>query len=67
MKKVVKTIKSHWFWIMNYIDKKINNWIVEGINSVIQTIKRRARWYKNIDNFMTMIYLKIWDFKICQA
>lgn len=40
---------------MNYIDKKINNWIVEGINSVIQTIKRRARWYKNIDNFMTMI------------
>lgn len=40
---------------MNYIDKKINNWIVEGINSVIQTIKRRDRWYKNIDNFMTMI------------
>lgn len=59
MKKVVKTIKSHWFWIMNYIDKKINNWIVEGINSVIQTIKRRARWYKNIDNFMTMTGLNI--------
>lgn len=66
MQKVVKTIKSHWFGIINYIDKKINNWIVEWINSVIQTIKRRARWYKNFDNFCTMIYLKIWDFPICQ-
>jgi transposase len=25
MKKVVRTIKSHWFGIMNYIDKKMNN------------------------------------------
>jgi len=66
MKKVVKTIKSHWFWIMNYIEKHINSWVVEWLNSIIQTIKRRARWYKNVKNFMTMIYLKIWDFEICQ-
>lgn len=64
MKKVVKTIKTHWTWIMNYITKKISNGIVEWINSVIQTIKRRARWYRNIDNFKTIIYLKIWDFEI---
>ena len=32
MKKVVRTIKSHWFGIMNYIDKKMNNWIVEWMN-----------------------------------
>ena len=64
MKKVVNTIKSHWSWIINYIEKKINNWVVEWLNSIIQTIKRRARWYRNIDNFKTMIYLKIWDFPI---
>jgi len=67
MKKVVKTIKTHWNWIMNYIEKKINNWIVEWLNSIIQTIKRRARWYRNFDNFKTMIYLKIWDFPILSS
>jgi transposase len=67
MQKVVKTIKSHWNWIMNYIEKKINNWIVEWLNSIIQTIKRRARWYRNFDNFKTMIYLKIWDFSILSS
>ena len=64
MKKVVKTIKSHWSWIMNYIDKKINSWVVEWLNSVIQNIKRRARWFRNFENFKTMIYLSIWDFEI---
>lgn len=64
MKKVVKTIKAHWSGILNYIEKRINT---EWINSIIQTIKRRARWYRNSDNFKTMIYLKIWDFEICQA
>lgn len=67
MQKIVKTIKSHWNWIMNYIEKKINNWIVEWLNSIIQTIKRRARWYRNFDNFKTMIYLKIWDFSILSS
>jgi transposase len=64
MKKVVKTIKSHWSWIMNYIEYGITSWIVEWLNSVIQTIKRRARWYRNVENFKTMIYLKLWDFRI---
>ena len=64
MKKVVKTIQAHWTGIMNYIEKRINNWVVEWLNSIIQTIKRRARWYRNFDNFKTMIYLKIWDFPI---
>lgn len=64
MKKVVKTIKSHWSGIMNYIEKKINNGVVEGLNSIIQTIKRRARWFRNFENFKNMIYLKIWDFPI---
>jgi len=67
MQKVVKTIKTHWTGIMNYIEKKINNWIVEWLNSIIQTIKRRARWYRNFDNFKTMIYLKLWDFSILSS
>lgn len=67
MKKVVGTIKKHWSWIMKCIETEINNWIIEWINSTIQWIKKRWRWYRNIKNFMTMIYLKLWDFEICQG
>ncbi len=53
---VVKTIKAHWSGIINYIESKTNNGILEGINSKIQLAKKRARGYKNIDNFISMIY-----------
>ncbi len=55
--EVVKTIKNHWDGIMNYIKSKLNNGILEGINSKIQLAKKRARGYRNIDNFITMIHL----------
>ena len=54
--KFVKTIKSHWTGIINYIDSKISNGILKGINSKIQLVKRRARGYRNIQNFINMIY-----------
>ncbi|HED06000.1 MAG TPA: ISL3 family transposase, partial [Ignavibacteria bacterium] len=33
-----------------------NNGILEGINSKIQLAKRRASGFRNIDNFINMIY-----------
>ncbi|PWH08121.1 ISL3 family transposase, partial [Bifidobacterium longum] len=33
------------------------NAILEGLNSVIQNVKTRARGFKNMDYFSTMIYL----------
>jgi transposase len=55
-KKFTKTIKSHWSGIVNYIESQIANGIIEGINNKIQLAKRRARGYKNITNFINMIY-----------
>ncbi|MCK5536592.1 MAG: transposase, partial [Bacteroidales bacterium] len=55
-KKVVKMIKSHWSGIINYTESKINNGILEGINSKIQLAKKRARGYRNTTNFINMIY-----------
>jgi transposase len=55
-KKVVQLIQSHWRGIVSYIDSKINNGILEGINSKIQLAKKRARGYRNTDNFISMIY-----------
>jgi len=54
--KVVNTIKSHWSGIINYIESKINNGILESLNSKIQLSKKRARGYRNINNFINMIY-----------
>ena len=54
--KAVKTIKSHWTGIINYIESRINNGILEGINSKIQLAKKRARGYRNVKNFINMIY-----------
>lgn len=55
-KKFVKTLKSHWSGIVNYLEAKIANGILEGINSKIQLAKRRARGYRNLENFINMIY-----------
>jgi transposase len=54
--KAVNTIKAHWTGIINYLDSRINNGLLEGINSKIQLMKKRARGYRNIQNFINMIY-----------
>lgn len=54
--KVANMIKSHWSGIINYLESRINNGILEGINSKIQLAKKRARGYRNISNFINMIY-----------
>lgn len=53
---VSKTIKAHWSGVVNYFKSKLNNGILEGINSKIQLAKKRARGYRNLDNFINMIY-----------
>jgi len=54
--KTVRTIKTHWKGIVNYTESRINNGILEGINSKIQLAKKRARGYRNTKNFINMIY-----------
>jgi len=62
-------INRNWQGIMQYITSKINNGILEGINSFIQTVKRKARKFRNTKNFITAIYLKCskLDFDLPQA
>lgn len=54
--KVVNTIRAHWSGIMNFVRSQITNGILEGINSKIQLAKKRARGYRNLNNFINMIY-----------
>lgn len=57
-----KTVFNNMRGIANSIYTKISNGVAEGINSVVQLVKARARGYKNIQNFMNMIYLLGNDF-----
>ena len=58
MKEAAEFINRNWQGIMQYITSKINNGVLEGINSVIQTVKRKAREFRNTKNFITAIYLR---------
>lgn len=58
VKKFAKMVKSHYKGILQFFVSKLTAGISEGINSRIQEIKRRAKGYRNIKNFIMMIYLE---------
>lgn len=51
-----KTVKAHWNGIVRFIESRLTNGLLEGINHKIQLAKRRARGYRNIQNFINMAY-----------
>ena len=58
IKDFAKMVKKHFDGIMRYWTSRLTFGAMEGINSRIQTIKRRARGFRNMDNFISMIYLE---------
>ena len=57
IKKAAYTIKRHWNGVLQWFKSQINNGILEGINSLIQAAKARARGYRTNKNLIAMIYL----------
>lgn len=57
MIKAAYFIKRHWDGIIKYTTTKITNGVLEGINSIIQAVKRRARGYGTTKHFISMVYL----------
>ena len=57
VKKAAYTIKNHWHGVLRWFTSRINNGILEGINSLIQAAKARARGYRTERTLATMIYL----------
>ncbi len=57
MKEAAKTIKTHWYGIIRWYDSKVNNGILEGLNSLIQAAKAKARGYRTFKNLRTIIYM----------
>ena len=57
--KFTEMVRNHFDGIMRYFTTKLTTGAMEGLNSRIQNIKRRARGFRNIDNFISMIYLSL--------
>ena len=56
VRKVAAMVKSHLHNILTYYSHRITNAVAEGLSSSIQTIKKRAGGYRNVENFKTAIY-----------
>lgn len=56
MEKVANTIARHIDGILQWKVSQLNNGILEGLNSVVQAAKRKARGYKK-KHFATIAYL----------
>jgi len=52
-----RTVKRHWDGILRWHDSKIANGLIEGINSLVQAAKAKARGYRSIRNLKAMVYL----------
>ena len=58
VKTFAQMIKAHFAGILRYFTSRLTSGAMEGISSRIQEIKRRARGFRNINNFIAMIYLE---------
>ena len=57
MKNAAVTLMNHRKEIMNYFHDRLTNAICEGINSLVQAAKRKARGFNTFDGFKAMIFL----------
>ena len=57
VKEFAKTTKHNWSGVIRYFDSRITNGVIEGVNSVVQAARTRVRGYRNIDNYISKIYL----------
>ena len=52
-----RTVKRHWNGILRWFDSRIANGLIEGINSLVQAAKAKARGYRSTRNLKAMVYL----------
>jgi transposase len=55
--KLAKTIKAHWDGVLRWFESGLSQGLVEGINSLIQAAKARARGFRSVRKMVVTIYL----------
>ncbi|MBT6341632.1 MAG: ISL3 family transposase, partial [Desulfobacula sp.] len=59
--KAAKTIKNHWDGVLEWKKSQINNGILEGLNSIVQAAKAKARGFRTFRNFRIVVFLLTGD------
>ena len=57
MIEAARTVKRHWHGILRWFDSRIANGLIEGINSLVQAAKAKARGYRSTRNLKAIVYL----------
>ena len=57
MKSVAATMQRHRDGILAWFDSRIANGLIEGINSLVQAAKAKARGYRSLRNLKAITYL----------
>lgn len=57
VKDFVTLVEKHWDGIIAWHKNHLSNGLLEGINSLIQAAKARARGYRNKNKMITIVYL----------
>ena len=52
-----RTVKNHWDGILRWFESHIANGLLEGINSLVQAAKAKARGYRSTRNLQAIVYL----------
>jgi transposase len=52
-------VEDHWLGIVRWFHGRVSNGLLEGLNSLVQAAKRRARGYRSTRNYIAMIYLTV--------
>jgi len=55
--KAANVIKKHWDGVLEWKKSQINNGILEGLNSIVQAAKAKARGFKTFRNFRIVVFL----------
>ncbi|TFJ92726.1 ISL3 family transposase [Lentibacillus salicampi] len=59
MIKLAQSLKKHKDGILRWFETKMTNGLLEGVNSLVQAAKRKARGYRSPENFIAMIYATV--------
>ena len=55
--RFARMLEDHWLDVNRWHHSRVSNGLLEGLNSLNQAAKRRARGYRSNRNFIAMIYL----------
>ncbi|MGH7469236.1 MAG: ISL3 family transposase [Longimicrobiales bacterium] len=52
-----RTVRRHWDGVLHWFQSRISNGVLEGMNSLIQAAKAKARGYRTTRNLIAIAYL----------